>query len=368
MVQQGINPKQIKYHNDMILLYLLSHEGMLSRKAIAEKLQLTAAAVSKITKRLMDAGKIEEIGIADNESERVGRKEVMLALKCSDKLCFGITAELDMVTYSLCDVSGRLIKSVHYDFFEDNALIIERAHSFLQELGEKRKKIIGIGLCIIGSVKKNSFGVWDNELLAQRLESEFALPVAIQNNVKAYALAELIYSNSSASSSLLFFKWGSGIGSAVAMGGRLLQDTDYSLTEIGHYIVDPTGKRCRCGRYGCLETVASVDEIAKETGGLSLEQIVESEDAGVINILEHKIDTVALALTNTATILNADKIVLFGKMFENEAIAQKLIKQCGRYNNHLTANTIAVSELNEKSAYIGAAAVCAQSFFFQENQ
>ncbi|MBQ6380798.1 MAG: ROK family transcriptional regulator [Clostridia bacterium] len=367
MAQQGINPKQIKSYNDTALLYLLSSEGTLSRKAISAKLGLTAAAVSKITKRLIDCEKIEELGVSAEDSERVGRKEVLLSLKSADKFCLGITAELDTVTYALCDVSGKLIKSISYDFFDDTDLIVEKTKEFLHSCGELQGQLIGIGLCVVGSVKKDVFGVWDNEALCTALERELQLPVAIQNNVKAYALAELIFGDVSDVSSVLFFKWGNGIGSAVAVGGKLLLGTDYSLTEVGHYIVDPAGKRCRCGRFGCLETVASSNVISAETG-LSLDDVVESEDERIIHILEQKIDTVALALTNTATILNANKIVLFGKMFENSQIVEKLARQCARYNNNFKNNKIMRGDLSAKSAYIGAAAVCAQQFFFTENE
>ncbi|MBR2590546.1 MAG: ROK family transcriptional regulator [Clostridia bacterium] len=365
MAQLGINPKQIKSYNDTTLLYLLSSEGTLSRKVIASKLNLTAAAVSKITKRLIESGKIEEIGNSTEDSDRVGRKEVLLALKSNDKFSLCITAELDAVTYAICDIRGNLKKSVTYPFFDDNALIVNRAKAFLAENAAYAHKLIGVGLCVVGSVKKDVFGVWNNENLVDLLELELGLPVAIQNNVKAYALAEIIYGDTSHDSSVLFFKWGSGIGSAVAVGGKLLLSTDYSLTEIGHYIVDPSGKQCRCGRYGCLETVASADAISAETGGLSLTEIVSSKDEEVINVLEHKIDTVALALTNTATILNADRIVLFGQMFENQSIVEKLTVQCARYNNHFKHNKIMVGELSKKSTYIGAAAVSAQQFFFE---
>ena len=368
MAQHGINPKQIKSYNDTALLYLLSAEGILSRKAISAKLNLTAAAVSKITKRLIDSDKIEELGVSAQENDRVGRKEVLLSLKSADKFSLGITAELESVTYSLCDVAGKLVAMQTFPFFEETELIIERAKNFLDTCADYRDKLIGIGLCVVGSVKKDAFGIWDNEALAQGLEEALQLPVAVQNNVKAYALAELIYGHTADADNILFFKWGSGIGSAVAVGGMLLPESDYSLSEIGHYIVDVAGKRCRCGRYGCLETVASADEISAETGGMRLEEIVASEDEAIIRILEQKIDTVALALTNTATILNADSIVLFGKMFENEQIVEKLARQCERYNNSFKNNKIVRGELSEKSTYIGVAALSAQQFFFQSEE
>lgn len=364
MAKQGINPKQIKLYNDTAVLYLLSAEGTISRKAIASKLGLTAAAVTKITKRLIESGKIVETGDFIRNSERAGRREVLLSLNGSDKLTLGITAELDSVTYSLCDVCGKLINKKEYDFFDDTDLIVERAAQFLETCIYKPEQLIGIGVCVIGSVENTSFGVWDNEELVTKLENKFKLPVAAENNIKAYALAELIYGNVPDNSSVLFFKWGMGIGSAVAVSGEVISDKDSTLSEIGHYIVDPSGKGCRCGRYGCLETVASAKAMSDEAGGISLEEMVKSTDKKIINIIDGKINTVALALTNTATILNAKRIVLFGSIFENEEIEKKLVRQCGRYNADFTSSAIAKGSLADKSSYIGAAAVSAERFFF----
>lgn len=366
MEQTGINPKKIKFFNDTALLYLLCSEGALSRKQIASKLGLTAAAVSKISKRLIDSGKIKEMGISAENSDRAGRKEVLLALKSDDKISFGITLELDCITFSLCDISGKLIKIEKQPFISDNEKIVAAAKIFLSECPLAGKTLLGIGLCVIGSVENDVFGVLDNEGLIACLEKELGMPVAAENNVKAYALSELLYGSVPSDSSVLFFKWGMGIGSAVAAGGKVLSGSDSSLTEIGHYIVDSSGVKCRCGRYGCLETVASAAAMSAEAGGMSLEQIVNSEDEHIIHMLDEKIDMVALALTNTATILNAKSIVLFGSVFDNQKIEEKLVRQCCRYNSNLTAEMIGLSELSSKSSYIGAAALGARFFFFEK--
>jgi hypothetical protein len=74
---------------------------------------------------------------------------------------------------------------------------------------------------------------------------------------------------------------------------------------------------------------------------------------------------VALALTNTATILNTDNIVLFGTMFHNDFVADKLIRQCLRYNANLSRDMLEVSPLMARVDYIGSVAVAAKKFFFE---
>ena len=366
MSQTGINPKQIKSLNDRALLYLLCSEGPLSRKDIAAKLELTAAAVSKISKRLLDNGKIRVLGESDKNADRAGRKEVLLAINSENKFILGITAELDSITFSICDVSGKLYKSKTFAFIEDVVAVVEQAKEFLRYNNIAPESLIGIGLCVVGAVESEVYGIWDNKKLIYLLEESFKLPVATENNVKSYALAELIYGKIP-DEVVLFFKWGMGIGSAVTSGGRLLTKNTSALTEIGHYIVDPSGKPCRCGRFGCLETVASAKVLSEQCGGLRLDQIIKSEDETVLHTLDHIIDTVALALANTATILDAKNIYLFGSMFTNDAIAQKMKKQIGRYNAGFDTDAIMVGRFSSKSSYIGATAVAAREFFFEND-
>ena len=366
MPQTGINPKQIKSLNDTALLYLLCSEGSLSRKEIASRLELTAAAVSKISKRLIDSGKIKEIGESNKNADRAGRKEVLLALNSDNKFIIGITSELDSVTYSVCDVSGKLHYLKTTPFTEDITVVVEECKDFLNANRVARENVLGIGLCVIGAIKSNDFSVWDNNCLVAALEKEFHLPVATENNVKAYALAELIYGKVP-DEVVLFFKWGIGIGSAVTTGGRLLSQETSALTEIGHYIVDPAGKKCRCGRYGCLETVASAKVLSEQSGGMRLDKIIQSEQKDILNLLDHKINTVALALANTATILEAKKIILFGSMFTNDSIVKKTAKQISRYNTAFHEDSIEVGKFSSKSSYIGATAVGARAFFFEQD-
>lgn len=366
MKQTGINIKSIKSNNESALLYLLNRENALSRKEIASRLALTPAAVTKISKRLIDEGCIKEIGMAEISEAKAGRREILLTLNTEEKLILGINAEVQAITLSVSDIGGRLIKKATLPFCEDVNKVIKQAKDFLKGF-ERRDEIIGIGVCVIGSPEMDDFGIWKDEALEQKFEAAFSLPCTARNNVKAFALSELIYGKPQNDESVLFLKWGYGIGSAVVANGKVFSGGDSSVTEIGHYIADPAGRHCRCGRYGCLETVASAEEIIKEAGeNLTVEELAASEDERIIHIIDQKIDLLALALTNTATILNAQNIVFFGAMFYNKNIAEKLKKQCLRYNSNLKSSMLRISTLNERSDYIGTTAAAAQKFFFEK--
>lgn len=364
MTSSGLNLQSVKTKNRSLVLYLLNKHKRLSRKEIASLLQLTPAAVTKICQSLIDDGLVMECGeVTDNN--KTGRREILLQLCLDDKLCLGINAERDVITLSLSTFGGNLVASRRIDFTTDLSVVAQQGKDFLANTDYDKSSLVAVGVCVIGSPTDDDYSVWNMNDIMTVFGNAFGVDIVVENNVKAYAQSSLLY-DSLNDKRALFLKWGPGIGSSIIANGQVLSGNDNGVTEIGHYIVNSGGKACRCGRYGCLETEASCDAIINDIDtNLSLDKIIHSSDNNIINILDQKIDMVALALTNTATILNASSIVLFGSMFKNEAIVDKIIKQCIRYNSNFDDGIIRLSSLNDKSDYIGTCAICAKKCFFE---
>lgn len=361
-MKTGLNMHSVKAENRSLILYLLQKNGSMSRKEIAEKLGLTPAAVTKICNDLIFSGVLKETGEISKGCK--GRKEILLSLNFGKKFVLGINAGTTHITYSLSKLSGEVVSVVTSPFTDDIDAVLKNAKELLNNNNVNNEDIFSVGLCVVGSATGKGYGIWDCKALYNKTAEKFGVPVTIENNVRAFAQSEMLYSGDYSNEAVLFFKWGPGIGSAIALDGKILSGNDKGVAEIGHYIVNPAGKKCRCGRYGCLETEAGEEALVTLTK-LQLEEIITSQNEDVINILDEKIDTVALALTNTATILNAKKIVLFGSVFSNETVVKKLKKQCIRYNENLTDDMIIISKQNEKIGYIGPVAICAKKFFFE---
>ena len=335
----GQNLKTLKSTNRSALLYLLNKNGQMSRKEIANSLKLTPAAVTKISQELIQEGYVNE-GAAIKDGQK-GRSEVMLSLNLSKKYVVGICADRDSINYSISSMDGNLVSIEKKPFDSNVDNVVKCAKEFLVNSGYK-DKVVGAGVCIIGSI--HGYGIWEINNLKDKFEKALGVEVVIHNNVRSFAIAGTIYEAKENKKAELYFKWGPGIGSAIVNDGQVLNAGDSGVSEIGHYIVNPNGKKCRCGRVGCLETEATLDNK---------------------NIYD-KIKLAAMALMNTATILNADSIVLFGSVFSDEKIAKDFIQECLSINPLLKEDNIRVSKLNEKVAYIGATAICARRLFFEK--
>lgn len=125
----------------------------------------------------------------------------------------------------------------------------------------------------------------------------------VDNDAKALALAEGWRGAAMGTANYLSMVVSTGIGGGIVLDGRLLDGAAGNAGHLGHVIVVPEGRRCRCGGQGCLEAEASGTAIAEYTGASPAEagaDVVERTGrlvglgvASVANLLDLRLATVA---------------------------------------------------------------------------
>jgi glucokinase len=109
-------------------------------------------------------------------------------------------------------------------------------------------------------------GAWRDFPLRERLARELDLPVFVDNDAKAIALAEGWRGEARGERNFLAMVVSTGVGGGLVLDGRLIEGGRGNAGHIGHVIVEPDGRECRCGATGCLEAEASGTAIAAVTG------------------------------------------------------------------------------------------------------
>ena len=121
-----------------------------------------------------------------------------------------------------------------------------------------------------------------------------------------------------------------GIGSSFVINERIYRGTLYGSGQIGHTIINPDGVACDCGRYGCLETVASLSALKKQAriwlksqsapvldpDTLTTTQLIaawQNGDARIMAWVENAASAIGLSLYNFLNILNINQIWLYGR-------------------------------------------------------
>lgn len=144
---------------------------------------------------------------------------------------------------------------------------------------------------------------WRAFPLASRLTDALGLPVVVDNDAKALALAEGWRGAAMGERNFIGMVVSTGVGGGIVLDGRILDGADGNAGHIGHVIVEPDGRWCGCGAQGCLEAEASGTAIAASTGRAAAEatpevvartgMLVGRAVASVANLLDLRLAVVA---------------------------------------------------------------------------
>jgi glucokinase len=104
---------------------------------------------------------------------------------------------------------------------------------------------------------------WDGVPVKGFLEERLGLPVFVENDANAGALAEHRFGAGRGTRNLVYLTLGTGIGGGIIIEGRLYRGTTDDAGEIGHTTILPDGPECLCGKRGCLEALVAGPAIGR---------------------------------------------------------------------------------------------------------
>lgn len=147
------------------------------------------------------------------------------------------------------------------------ALVIDRIAREIQALAQQAPEpVAGIGIGVPGLVNPRDGVVlnavnmgWHNVALRDELSSRFHFdaPVFVENDLRGAARGEYLFGAARGTNDFVLLAIGSGLGSAAMVESRVIHGSRYFASELGHFVIDPQGRLCTCGLYGCAETILS---------------------------------------------------------------------------------------------------------------
>jgi glucokinase len=196
--------------------------------------------------------------------------------------------------------------------------------------GVERSEIKGIGIASPGPVDIRNGKIvatpnlpWQNFAITQKVEAEFQLPCALENDANAAAIGEWLFGAGKNRQDLVYITVSTGVGGGIICNGQILHGRDDAAGEIGHMTVANDGPRCGCGKYGCLEAVSSGTAIGKEAQRL---------------IAAGRNSSILLKALHNPELINA-KIVAEAAL-ENDALAVEIFTRAINYLGIGIANLI----------------------------
>jgi glucokinase len=247
----------------------------------------------------------------------------------------------------------------------------------LAEVGHSGDGVVGAGVCVPGIVDTGA-GVarwagnlgWKDVLLRDLLTADLAVPVVVENDVRAATVAEMAVGLGQDVADLAVIVLGTGVAAGLVVGGVPVHGAAGMAGEFGHLPVHPGGELCACGQHGCLEVYASAAAIARRYAataapGASAEPVSAREvlsraesDPVAARIWADATDALGLALASCTLLLDPQLVVLAGGLSQaGLALLQPVRAATQAALAWRSAPAIEISPLGARAGRVGAAII-----------
>ena len=193
------------------------------------------------------------------------------------------------------------------------------AHQVIDQSG--KSEVVGVGIGVAGFVDPahtqmtyNPNIAWlEGANLRDYFSNKLNLPVTLEIDSNAAALAEAVHGNGKGSRRLLVLSVGTGLGGGMTIDGNILRISNECLGDIGHVIVEPGGSQCTAGCRGCAEAMVSVSALEKYA----------------VEFMSKDINSIGYELLKKGEKLHTPEIIKAAQ--QGDLAAEKAIQKLGKY-------------------------------------
>jgi len=340
-VRTGTNALRLGDYNQQVVLEHIRTAPAVSRVEIAEHTGLTAQAISKIVRKLVQEGLVLEAGTAAS-SVRGGRPATELRVNPEAAYAIGVQIDRDLTTFALLDLTGAVVdKRRRTTPLSGSRASISQICSVINALlasnGIAADNVLGIGVGVPGPLDAETgiayspggMAGWGTVELARLLRERTGFPVTVDNDAVAAAVGESWARQAHGVRSLLFVYASWGLGAALLLDGQVYRGAT-AASEFHHVPVDPQGPECECGNRGCVgeyvTPTAVVAEVRRRTPskrGDSTERTYQEICEAALDgkktereVLAEAARMLTLGLLGVTNVVPPDLVVLGGSAIE----------------------------------------------------
>jgi predicted NBD/HSP70 family sugar kinase/putative N-acetylmannosamine-6-phosphate epimerase len=254
------------------------------------------------------------------------------------------------------------------------ATLIGIARGRIDDAGARGIKPEALGIATAGWVDPRSGRVlyatenlpgWGGVELGREMEDALGLPVAVENDGNAQAIAEREYGAGRGVDNFVCVTLGTGVGGGCYVNGKLNHGAHFFANGIGHMIVEHDGVACTCGRRGCLEAYTNSSALLNYGNGAwtSAEDLIASAnrgDSSARRAVETHAAWVGAGCVSIHNILDPELIVLSGGLAQKNPLLLKIVEEQLQSTDRawkFRPMRVAASDLGYFGGVLGATAV-----------
>jgi N-acetylglucosamine repressor len=260
---QAANLHTIRDINRQIVLNYVREREPISRAAIARETALQRSTISEIVEALTGEGLVEEIGEGESTG---GRRPTLLRLRTVGAIAIGVNITPTYTTIASSDLAGVVLQQESFPTDPVPERTTNRIIKIIRKFSYQGS-IEGVGVSIPGLVTPATGNVifvpyfkWRDLPIAETISKSTGLPVTIDNDANAVALAELWFGRPEVRDArdFIFVLVADGVGTGIIFDGQVYRGVRGAAGEFGHMIVGSDAPvPCSCGNDDCWEAFAS---------------------------------------------------------------------------------------------------------------
>ena len=381
----------LRRHNLGIIFRALRDSGPLSRAQLANATGMTKPGVTNIVDELLDRELLNQ-GVEESKPDR-GRPGVLLSINAQAASIIVIELRAFYTAIVAFDLLGKEFyrerATTAYNLTPEERIaeiqpLLKRAILSAERLTSRTAKIIVVLPAIIDSDLKitSSSLNWEKLELLQHIKNIVPANLQIELNTvsKLAAFAEYKYLEKSniRSKQLLHLELGISPGIAIVQNGEIQEGANLSMGNIAHISINPSGKLCRCGKIGCIETEIGFKVLIEQTcpdlvkdwskdTEFYLSEILRRAENGDIEVtkgIELIAEAVATTLSLLIPVLDPDAVVLGGYSVRiSNLLIPRLNHHLARKNKSTASFTINTSPLDTDAPLLGGYILAQEELF-----
>jgi predicted NBD/HSP70 family sugar kinase len=370
--------------NRQIVLNYVREREPISRAEIARETALQRSTVSAIIDDLQNEGLVEEIGEGESTG---GRPPTLLRLRTAGAIAIGVAVTPSVTTIATSDLAGRVLSQNEFATEPDPARTFNRVIEAVEEFLNKNGSIESIGVSLPGLVDPSTGNViyvpyfkWRDLPVAKMISAATNLPVTIDNDANAVALAELWFGRPEVSDArdFILVLVAEGVGTGIVFDGQVYRGERGAAGEFGHMIIGTHAPvPCSCGNRDCWEAFSSERAALARYSKLSgrqdnleagFKELVDRALSGESDANAALVDTalcLGIGISNLVVGFSPEAVVVGGEIARAWPLVEDALRQTIDHSvrRGLPSARILASTLGENPTLMGALSLVLASKF-----
>ncbi|AYF74919.1 ROK family protein [Nocardia yunnanensis] len=363
-----VHLRQVRDGNLQSLLLALL-DGPASRAELAQRTGLTKATVASLVEPLLRHHILTEDPLVNT-----GRGRPSRPLRFSEAAPVAIGAEVNVrhLAVTVQRLDGATVAETRIDIdnrHRDADDLVARLAELIESVSAASvRESLGVGLAVPGIVHDGTVvhapnvpGLIDIRI-GDRLAAALRQPtVAVDNEANLAALAH-VWPRRLAGDDFVYVSGDVGIGAGIVLGGDLFRGRSGFAGELGHVIIERTGRPCTCGGHGCVEQYAGLHAILTAAGRPTLEALRlalaqgQTQDLSAVDAAGTALGTALVSLINVCDVATVVLGGSYATFFDDLAPAVRAALDVGVLAARRPVG-LAVSPLGDNAVVRGAAAL-----------